>query len=183
MRSSTLHRSNMSRERIAVLEELMSDNSKSYDSSPGIYVRSDKDHELDILWQGLKINPKDERTPGIYLLVGFATGIVCTLAMTAVLNFGGTAKDNMVDLNFFAKGNIVKKEAAVTPVNVAPATTDTLPQRVEKYNIQSGDTLEKVSIKFYGSSTPDKVMKIQTASKITDPNKISIGQELTIPIE
>ena len=182
MRSSTLHKSSMSRGRIAVLEELMSDNSKSYDSSPGIYVRSDKDHELDILWQGLKINPKDERTPGIYLLVGFAAGILCTVAMTAVLNFGGTAKDNMVDLNFFTKGNVVKKEAATTPVNVTPAS-EALPARVEKYKIQSGDTLESVSIKFYGSSTPDKVLKIQNASKITNPNKISIGQELTIPIE
>ncbi|MCK7516005.1 MAG: hypothetical protein MZV70_76575 [Desulfobacterales bacterium] len=74
MKSSTLHRPGISKERIAALEELLSDKPTSYDSSPGVYVRSDKDRELDILWQGFKINSKDERSPGVYLTIGFVTG-------------------------------------------------------------------------------------------------------------
>ncbi|MDD3149712.1 MAG: hypothetical protein PHV68_02665, partial [Candidatus Gastranaerophilales bacterium] len=116
MKSSTVHKSNLSKERIAVLEELMSDKTRPYDSSPGVYVRSDKDRELDLLWQGLKSNTREERSPGVYLSVGFVTGALCMFLMTTILNFGNPSRDSFVDLNLWAKGNVVKEE---TPVNLS----------------------------------------------------------------
>ena len=56
MKSSTLHRSNLSKERIAVLEELISDKKRPLTSSPGVYMRNNKDKDLDLLWQDLKSN-------------------------------------------------------------------------------------------------------------------------------
>ena len=60
MKSSTLRRSNLSRERMAVLEELSKNRQKPYDASPGVYVRASKEKELDVLWQNLKVNQRDD---------------------------------------------------------------------------------------------------------------------------
>src|SRR4051812_25229889 len=49
------------------------------------------------------------------------------------------------------------------------------------YTVQAGDSLSKISKKYYGDA--DQYMKIFEANRglLTDPNKISPGQELTIP--
>jgi len=49
------------------------------------------------------------------------------------------------------------------------------------YNVQSGDTLSKISKQFYGSA--NEYMKIFEANRdiLSDPNKISPGQTLKIP--
>lgn len=185
MKSSTLHKPTISKERIEALEELLKDKSIPYDSSPGVYVRTDKDRELDILWQGFKINSKEERSPGVYLSIGFVTGAICMFLMTSILNLGNGSHDNLADINLWKKANTEVKEK-VTPVNVTPATPsiqNESAERVEKYSIQNGDTLESVAIKFYGSSTPEKIEKIQKASNLDDPNRLQIGQEITVPLE
>ncbi|MEP7272154.1 MAG: LysM peptidoglycan-binding domain-containing protein [Acidobacteriota bacterium] len=53
----------------------------------------------------------------------------------------------------------------------------------ETYTVKAGDTLSKVSKQFYGN--PNEYMRIFYANrdKLRDPNKIQIGQELTIPKE
>lgn len=183
MKSSTLHRQGISKERIAALEELLSDNSKPYDSSPGVYVRSDKDRELDILWQGFKINSKEERSPGIYLTIGFITGAICMFLMTTILNLGNPSKESFSDLNLWKKGNTEVKQK-VTPVSITPSTTTQNPNvKTEKYAIAQGDTLEKVALRFYGTADPSKIEQIQTVNNMDDPNKLQIGQELLIPLE
>lgn len=188
MKSSTIHKPSISKERIAALEELLSDRSVPYDSSPGVYVRSDKDRELDVLWQGFKINSKEERSPGVYLSIGFVTGAICMFLMTSILNLGNPVQDNFSDLNLWKKANTVsvkEKSAAPSAVSVTPAAESAAPTSgsEQSYTIQSGDTLESVAIKFYGSSTPSKIQKIQDANGMTDPNKLSIGQTLRVPIE
>jgi len=185
MKSSTIHRSNLSKERIAVLEELLNERKKTYDSSPGVYMRTDKERELDLLWQGFKINQKDERSPGVYLTVGFITGAVCMFFMTAILNIGNPS-DGFIDLNLWKKGNIISKAAPVS-INVAPASANVASvsaeqPKMQKYTIKNGDTLESVSIKFYGGYDASKVQKIQEINNITNPNKITIGQEINIPL-
>lgn len=45
------------------------------------------------------------------------------------------------------------------------------------YTVVSGDSLSKIAARF-GSS----VQAIATASGVTDPNRISVGQELLIPV-
>ena len=51
----------------------------------------------------------------------------------------------------------------------------------QTYTVQPGDTLSKISQRFYGD--PGKHMDIYYANreKIEDPDNISVGQELTIP--
>jgi nucleoid-associated protein YgaU len=48
-----------------------------------------------------------------------------------------------------------------------------------KYVVKSGDTLSKISKEFYGN--PNEYQKIAKANNIPDPDKIQVGQELTIP--
>jgi LysM repeat protein len=51
----------------------------------------------------------------------------------------------------------------------------------QKYTVQAGDTLSKISKKFYGDA--NAYMKIFEANsdKLDDPNKIQAGQVLLIP--
>lgn len=52
---------------------------------------------------------------------------------------------------------------------------------VRTYTVKAGDTLSKISKEFYGNT--NDYMKIFEANRgtLTDPNRISPGQELTIP--
>jgi nucleoid-associated protein YgaU len=50
----------------------------------------------------------------------------------------------------------------------------------QSYSVKSGDNLSKISNRFYGS--PNHYSKIAAASKIADPNKIKVGEEITVPV-
>ena len=52
---------------------------------------------------------------------------------------------------------------------------------VRMYTVKAGDTLSKISKQFYGSA--NDYMKIFNANtdQLSDPDKISVGQELKIP--
>ena len=52
----------------------------------------------------------------------------------------------------------------------------------EEYTVKEGDTLESIVIRFYGSFDMDKVARIQEANKMANPNALSIGQKLVIPM-
>lgn len=47
------------------------------------------------------------------------------------------------------------------------------------YTVQAGDNLSKISRQFYGDA--NSYMKIAQANGLSDPDKIKIGQQLTIP--
>ncbi len=51
----------------------------------------------------------------------------------------------------------------------------------QSYTVKSGDTLSKISKQFYGD--PNEYMRIFYANrdKLRDPDKIQVGQELSIP--
>lgn len=49
----------------------------------------------------------------------------------------------------------------------------------QSYSVKSGDNLSNISKRFYGSA--NNYPKIASASNISDPDKIRVGQELTIP--
>lgn len=53
---------------------------------------------------------------------------------------------------------------------------------LNKYKIRSGDTLEIISLKFYGSSRPRDIEKIKVANKIRNVRLLRIGQEILIPM-
>ena len=50
----------------------------------------------------------------------------------------------------------------------------------QKYTIQAGDNLSKVSKLFYGN--PNKYAEIAKASGIDNPDHIQVGQEVTVPV-
>jgi len=179
MRSNTLRRSKMSKERALALDELLPKKSTHYDSSPGVYVRSDQDRELDVLWQGFKVNHREERSPGFYLTAGFITGAICAILMTLVINLGAPSKDNISDLNLWKKAN------TKPTVNVAPSSqTETIGSvKTTEYKVKSGDTLGAISYKFYGVDNPAKISKIQTVNNLKSPNDLQIDQKLIIPTE
>jgi len=185
MKSSTLHRSTISKERVAALEELLKDDAMSYDSSPGVYVRSDKDRELDLLWQGCKINSKEERSPGVYLLIGFIAGAACMFLMTFILNMGKPTGEFFANLNLWEKNHaqVSEKQAQISIDPSSQTIVAGSGARTEKYEIQNGDSLAKIALRFYGSATPEKIQKIQTENNLINPNQISVGKELNIPLE
>ena len=59
----------------------------------------------------------------------------------------------------------------------APAEAPT----AQKYTVKSGDSLSKIAKQFYGDA--NQYMRIFDANKdkLSDPNNIDVGQELTIP--
>ncbi len=50
-----------------------------------------------------------------------------------------------------------------------------------RYKVQSGDTLSKVAQKFYGDSAKYRQIFDANRDVLKDPNKINVGQELTLP--
>ena len=117
MKSSTIRRSNLSKEKMAVLEALSKYNNSGKnvnvtddyainnepveDGSPEVYVRPSKEKELDLLWKDFRIQ-KGERSPIVYLGIGFIAGIIVTLAISTFIGVSagdisiGSASDNEV---------------------------------------------------------------------------------------
>lgn len=183
MKSSTLRRSNLSKERMLVLEELSKNKKQPYDASPGVYVRNNKEKELDVLWQNFRVNQKEDKSPGIYLATGFIAGAIAMLIMTTLLSFSvqGTGSSDMV-----APVKQTKEKARITliPADKTSVTeTAAVPKGTEAYTVKSGDTLAGIIIRFYGSYDLSKVEKIKQANNMPNPNNLQIGQSLLIPMD
>lgn len=209
MKSSTIRRSNLSKEKMAVLEALtkfknsttnsnddISINSEPIeDGSPEVYVRPNKEKELDLLWKDFKM-PKGERSPIVYLGIGFIAGIITTLVVSAFigmssgnfhpnfkLNFklpAATAPSAKTQTNQDDKLNFLPSSESDT--NATATETSASVAANEEYTVQSGDTMESIARRFYGSYSPDKINMIMKANNMTDPNKLAIGQKLIIPM-
>lgn len=68
-----------------------------------------------------------------------------------------------------------------TTQSVSPEINEAAPENIEKYTVQKGDTLQKISQKLYG--TTKKWTKIFDLNKETlkAPNKIYPGQVINVP--
>ena len=180
MKSSTIRRSNLSKEKMAVLEALSKYKQDSFDNTPNVYVRPNREKELDVLWQNFKLSQKSEKSPNVYLATGFIAGVIATLILFGLIHISNhsiASKDNI----FNPARNQIKNEK----INLIPATTEsaTVSQaQSEVYTVQSGDTLESILIRFYGSYSKEKAWAVMNANNIANPNKLSIGQKLTIPM-
>ncbi len=51
-----------------------------------------------------------------------------------------------------------------------------------EYRIRSGDTLDKIALRFYGTQSLEAIQKIKTANKIRNVRLLQIGQKLIIPM-
>ena len=205
MKSSTIRRSNLSKEKMAVLEALskfkntrnsnedISINSEPIeDGSPEVYVRPNKEKELDLLWKDFKM-PKGERSPIVYLGIGFVAGIIATLLVSAFIRMssGNFHPNFKLNIKMPAVSAPAEKTGEVNQddkLNFLPSsenTEDNASAAVtanEEYTVQSGDTMESIARRFYGSYSPDKINTIMKANNMTDPNKLAIGQKLIIPM-
>lgn len=179
MKSSTIRRSNLSKEKMAVLEALSKYKTEHSDNTPNVYVRPNRDKELDILWQNFKINQKADKSPSIYLATGFIAGVVTTIIAGAIigLSVNGIASSPKVSVD---KNAGIKNEK----LNFVPAAEQAAEAVTEEvYTVQSGDTMESILTRFYGGYTKERAWSVMNANNMTNPNKLSIGQKLTIPMK
>jgi LysM repeat protein len=79
-----------------------------------------------------------------------------------------------IGLPFFTNRNAKEQE---TP-EAKHAQTEV---KARLYEVQPGDTLGSIAIKFYESSAPDYVEKIQRANQMDDAHTLKVGQRLSIP--
>ena len=185
-------------------------NVSDYDESPSEYVRSTerkyqpaqnaKSQEIDLLWQSFKSAQFSTKSPFMHALGGFCAGVVTTLIVLAL--FGVFAINN--DSAKFAEKaapvvediseepaieqeqlpvedkqkveEITSEPAEVTPVEPVKVKT-------KKYIIKDGDTVEAIIKHEYGSYTPERAEAIMKVNNLSNLDRISIGQELLLPIE
>jgi len=76
---------------------------------------------------------------------------------------------------------IKKVDATYRDLTADISIDPSLPVPSQTYVVKSGDTLSKIAKQFYGDA--GQYMKIFKANteKLTDPDKIKVGQELVIP--
>ena len=181
MKSTTLRRSNITKEKIAMMESLSRYNRQHQDED--FYKSQNKTRELDVLWQSFGVKPqKNEKAPQVYFVTGFILGVIATLAITTIISLLinlSTPKDELIipkkqAVESAGKFSFIPADsAAVKPV--ANASN-------EEYTVKEGDTLESIVIRFYGSFDMSKVNAIQSTNKMANPNALSIGQKLIIPM-
>lgn len=163
---------------MAVLEALKKYRNEETDFAPNVYIRPtheqhEKQEELDLLWKNFKINEftsTADKTPKFYIATGIVAGMLLfgALMMTA----------------FFAN-NLNNAELANTNsgFSLVPAgDSEELAKESETYIVQSGDTIEKILIRFYGQYSKGSEASLMQANNMTNPNKLSIGQQLVIPM-
>lgn len=183
MKSSTIRRSNLSKEKMAVLEALSKYRHDSYDNSPGVYVRPEKplnkEQELDMLWHNFKINQKSDKSPNVYLATGFIAGAVVMLVLTVLISF------SIKGINTVRENAVVPVKKEKVSLSFVPSSSDKSVENVanEIYTVQSGDTMESIVIRFYGSYSKEKENLIVKTNNMVNPNKLSIGQQITVPVE
>ncbi len=181
MKSTTLRRSNITREKVAMMEALSRYNRLHQDED--FYKTQNKTKELDALWQSFGVKPqRSEKTPQVYFVTGLIFGVIVTLIITTLISLLinlSTPKDDVI----ITKKSKVETSSKLTfiPADSAAVKTAVTPLK-EEYTVKEGDTLESIVIRFYGAFDMSKVLLIQEANKMSNPNALSIGQKLIIPL-
>ena len=81
MKSTTLRRSNITREKVAMMEKLSRYNKQQQDED--FYKSQNKTRELDVPWQSCGVKPnKNEKAPQVYFVTGLILGVIVTLPFT-----------------------------------------------------------------------------------------------------
>jgi len=182
MKGSTLRRSNLTREKIAMLDSLAKYNN-GYKTTNSI----NKQEELDVLWQNFKVASKSEKSSIAFFTTGVFVGVISTLIVALLISLVvGYSPLNDSNLTITKPIHAQKTENLKftfipADTKIDTAVTKELPQTKE-YTVQAGDSLESISIKFYGGFDEAKIRGIQEANELANPHAIGIGQKLLIPI-
>lgn len=171
MRSSTFHRTALSKEKLAALEHMIADGKANYDEAPGVYVRSNKAKDLDLLWQVNRASAKYKKMTRNQVIASFVAGIAVTIFLTSSFN---NLPSNMTDVDFWQKGSL--------GVNVSPADNKAPTVHTESYTVKAGDTIDSIVMRYYGVYDVERIRQIQAINNLQDPSKIGLGQTLIIPI-
>ena len=183
MKSTTLRRSNITREKVAMMEALNRYNRDHQDED--FYRTQSKNRELDALWQSFGVKQqRNEKAPQVYFVTGLVAGVIITLIITTfvslLINFATPKDDSMVAPK---KTSVSTDSGKFRFIPADTAKTVATPVILnEEYTVKEGDTLESIVIRFYGSFSMEKVSMIQEANKMANPNALSIGQKLVIPV-
>ena len=156
MKSSTLYRSNLSKEKLQQLEGFKTRAGHhagiSYEeNTPSVYVRPKKERELDTLLGNFNISTSREKTPAVYLVSGFLVGAVCMFMMTAFVTLSAKREAVLEDaytmpmMEKESKSLFTKKQKKTSSVTIIPADTPVVEvapvPKTETYTVKSGDTL------------------------------------------
>ncbi len=184
MKSTTLRRSNITKEKVAMMEALNRYNSSHQER--GYYRIQSKNKELDALWQSFGVkSQKNEKAPQVYFVAGLIAGVIITLLITTfvslLINFSTPKDDSAVPVRksvseSSGKFSFIPADSTSANRGVEPVSLN------EEYIVKEGDTLESIIIRFYGAFDMNKVSAIQEVNKMTNPNALSIGQRLIIPM-
>lgn len=182
MKSTTLRRSNITREKVQMMEALNRYNRQHQDED--FYRTQNKTHELDALWQSFGVRTqRNEKAPQVYFVTGLIFGVIITLAIVVVVSLLiniSSPKDDMMTMP--KKSAVETNDFSFIPPDSA-ASKPAPVSKNEEYTVKSGDTLESIVIRFYGSFDMSKVNAIQSVNKMANPNALSIGQKLIIPMK
>lgn len=182
MKSTTLRRSNITREKVAMMEALSRYNRQHQDED--FYRNQSKTKELDVLWQSFGVKPqKNEKTPQVYFVTGVIVGVIITLAVTTLVSLLislSTPKDDVMPAP--VKKSAVSGKFSFVPADSAASKPVAAVSSDEEYVVKEGDTLESIIIRFYGAFDMSRVDAIAEANKMANPNALSIGQKLIIPM-
>lgn len=181
MKSTTLRRSNITKEKVAMMEALSNYNNQHRHED--FYQAQNKTKELEVLWQSFGIkSQRNEKAPQVYFVTGLILGVIATLAVTTLVSL-------LVNISTPKDDVVISKKPAIESTgkfSFIPADSASMQKSVtvadESYTVKEGDTLESIVIRFYGSFDMSKVNAIQAANKMTNPNALSIGQKLIIPM-
>lgn len=183
MKSTILRRSNITREKVAMMEALNRYNRDHQDED--FYRKQSKNRELDALWQSFGVKQqRNEKAPQVYFVTGLVAGVIITLIITTFVSLLiniSTPKDDTI---VAPKAPAAAKDSGKFRFIPADSASKKAPVSLnEEYTVKEGDTLESIVIRFYGAFDMEKVTLIQEANKMANPNALSIGQKLIIPIK
>ena len=194
MKSSTLHRSNLTKERMSMLENVKFQAAKRVSADANQFLRTSKNPELDVLYRSfmknvttgsnasgnvsntgkIKIRVR-AKTDGVYLSIGVIGGLIFLAIVSLVVWISSIpVKKNDIP-------EAPKTSANLEVVNDSKEISEG--SRREKYTIKSGDTLDKITYRFYGKYDAQKIEEIKKINNIANPEGLQIGQVLIIPVD
>ena len=183
MKSTTLRRSNITKEKVQMMEALSRYNRQHQDED--FYKTQNRTNEIDALWKsfGIKSN-KNEKAPQVYFVTGFVLGVIATLAIITILSLLINLSTPKDDVEMPAKKAAIETTGKFSFIPADSAATKPVVTTLanEEYTVKEGDTLESIVIRFYGSFDLNRVKAIQNTNKMANPNALSIGQKLIIPM-
>lgn len=217
MKSSTLIRSMLSKENMDMIESLSEENSvnetnENVNQSIEEYVRPEgeksnsvlsKAQEIDLLWQNFKTAQFSNKSPSVYVTMGFICGVISTLIVSGIFGYFISKPDIKLSLPNFSSGAVATSEtvqdeaeevSSKTPDENGESSLAQLPESEQdaqtsiqafsgstKHVVSDGETVEGIIKRYYGSYSPEKAEKIRQVNNLKSLDRISIGQELIIP--